>query len=103
MRLYVTSYSLSANNHYVPVRELGIREPVSAVSYGTDMNVHCTFIPIPDAGESTMDILNKLSEWIQGMEINMVKAERDRPRCFYCGTKCNANDEKCKYCGGEIR
>jgi len=103
MRLYVTNYQITANNNISPVREMGMMAPVALMTAGTDYHVHCDFMPIADSGESTTEMLSKLQEWINGNEINMVSAVRDRPRCFYCGTMVDTGAAKCQYYGGEVR
>ena len=103
MRLYVTNYNISASNNVIPVREMGRLNPTGVMLSGTDYKIHCDFVPIADEGESTTEMLAKLQEWINGAEINMVSAVKDRPRCFYCGTMVEIGANKCKYCGGEVR
>ncbi len=104
MRLYVNTYQIQASNHAFPVREMGMSRPTGFLTGYTEYQVNCSFTPIPDEGETTQEMLEKLSQWVNGTEINMVKAaEEKHPRCFYCGVINDTGKPKCQYCGGEMR
>ncbi len=102
MRFYVQHYNLVASNTVERVREMGSPEVVGTLLGVRDFQIHCDLIPVLDQGESTQDILNKLAIWLDGTEINMVLAQANRPRCFFCGTINDSGKSKCPQCGGEM-
>lgn len=103
MRFYVQKYDLQASNTIHPIREMGSPSPVGVAMGAQDFQIHCDLVPILDAGESIDDILKRLSLWLNGSEVNMVRATPNFPRCFYCGEINDSGKVKCPNCGGGAR
>lgn len=99
MRFYVQRYNLQASNEIHPMREMGSPRPMIMVGV-RDFQIHCDLIPVLDEGESMSDILERLNLWLNGSEVNMVRAAPNRPRCFYCGEINDSGKAKCPNCGG---
>lgn len=102
MRFYVKHYQLEASNTHQMVHEMGSASPVGVLVTQQNFQIQCELIPVLDKGESAQDILDRLALWLNGAEVNMVRAQPDKPRCFFCGTINDTGKPKCPQCGGEM-